>query len=46
VKLTKELQTTKGKISARTEKKKFSDGGLKNLSINSILRLDMETLLP
>jgi hypothetical protein len=46
VKLTKELQTTKGKTSARTEKKKFSDGGLKNMTINSILRLNMEALLP
>jgi hypothetical protein len=33
-------------IRADRKEKKFSDGGLKNMTINSILRLDMETLLP
>jgi hypothetical protein len=28
------------------DQKKYSDGGLKNMTINSILRLNMEALLP
>jgi hypothetical protein len=28
------------------KRKKYSDGGLKNMTINSILRLNMEALLP
>jgi hypothetical protein len=44
-KLTTELIITKDKIYTWT-KKKYSDGGLKNMTINSILRLNMEALLP
>jgi len=28
------------------KRKKYSDGGLKNMPINSILRLNMEILIP